>query len=201
MVGCSEAAEALGYPVVVKALGVTHKTEVKGVRLNLYSSDEVKAAVEAMLGLSKSYLVEKMIGEVVAELIVGVARDAQFGPYLVVGSGGVLVELMKDSTSILLPTTRERVLQALARLKCAPLLNGFRGAPPADLNSTADVIMAVAGVIENDPSSIIELDINPLMLLPEGQGAFAADALISLRVNSENSPCLETQEGTRTLVE
>ena len=188
-----EAAEALGYPVVVKALGVMHKTEVKGVMLNLGSSEEVKAAVTSMSSLSGSYLVEKMIDEVVAELIVGVARDAQFGPYIVVGSGGILVELMKDSASILLPLTREQVLKSLAQLKCAPLLNGFRGAPPADLDGVVDVIMAISKVIENDPSSILELDINPLMLLPKGQGVVAADALISLSVESENAQTTESE--------
>ena len=172
------AAEALGYPVVVKALGVVHKTEVGGVRLDLGSADEAAAAVMEMSGLSESYLVERMVVGVVAELIVGVARDEQFGPYLLVGGGGIMVELMKDSASLLLPTTRERVLQALGQLKCAPLFSGFRGAPPADLNAAADVILAVAGMVENDPSSIIELDINPLMLLAEGQGVVAADALI-----------------------
>ena len=174
------AAGELGYPVVVKALGVTHKTEVGGVRLDLGSADEVSAAVMEMSGLSESYLIEKMVEGVVAELIVGVARDEQFGPYLLVGGGGIMVELMKDSASLLLPITRERVLHALGRLKCAPLFGGFRGAPPADLKAAADVILAVAGMVENDPSSIIELDINPLMLLPEGQGVVAADALISL---------------------
>ena len=172
------AAEALGYPVVVKALGVVHKTEVGGVRLDLGSADEAAAAVMEMSGLSESYLVERMVVGVVAELIVGVARDEQFGPYLLVGGGGIMVELMKDSASLLMPTTRERVLHALGQLKCAPLLSGFRGAPPADLNAAADVILAVAGLVENDPSSIIELDINPLMLLAEGQGVVAADALI-----------------------
>jgi acyl-CoA synthetase (NDP forming) len=68
----------------------------------------------------------------------------------------------------------------LSQLKCAPLLNGFRGAPAADLNAAADVIMAVAGMVESDPSSILELDINPLMLLADGKGVVAADALISL---------------------
>jgi acyl-CoA synthetase (NDP forming) len=174
------AAEALGYPVVVKALGVEHKTEVGGVRPDLGSADEVSAAVMEMSGLSESYLIEKMVAGVVAELIVGVARDEQFGPYLLVGGGGILVELMKDSVSLLMPTTRERVLHALGQLKCAPLFSGFRGAPPADLNAAADVILAVAGMVENDPSSIIELDINPLMLLAEGQGVVAADALICL---------------------
>jgi len=174
------AADELGYPVVVKALGVAHKTEVEGLRLDLGSADEVSAAVMEMSGLSKSYLIEKMVDSVVAELIVGVARDEQFGPYLLVGGGGIMVELMNDSASLLMPTTRERVLHALDQLKCAPLFHGFRGAPPADLNAAADVILAVAGMVEDDPSSIIELDINPLMLLAEGQGVVAADALISL---------------------
>jgi acetyl-CoA synthetase len=174
------AAAKLGYPVIVKALGVAHKTEVGGVRLDLGSADAVSAAVMEMSGLAESYLIEKMVDGVVAELIVGVARDTQFGPYLLVGGGGILVEIMKDSVSLLLPTTRERVLQALGQLKCAPLFKGFRGAPPADLNAAADVILAMAGMVDKDPSSIIELDINPLMLLAEGQGVVAADALISL---------------------
>jgi acetyl-CoA synthetase len=174
------AAVELGYPVVAKALGVTHKTEVGGVRVDLGCGDEVSAAVTGMSGISESYLIEKMIDGAVAELIVGVACDEQFGPYLLVGGGGILVELMKDTQSLLLPATRERVLTALARLKCAPLFRGFRGAPPADLNAAIDVILAVASMVEHDPSSILELDINPLLLLPEGQGVVAADALISL---------------------
>jgi acetyl-CoA synthetase len=182
------AAGELGYPVIAKALGVAHKTEVGGVRLDLDSADEVSAAVIEMSGLSESYLIEKRVDSVVAELIVGVARDAQFGPYLLVGGGGILVELMQDSVSLLLPTTGERVLQALGQLKCAPLFNGFRGAPPADMNAAADVILAVAGMIENDPSSIIELDINPLMLLAEGRGVVAADALISLKAKPTSDP-------------
>jgi acyl-CoA synthetase (NDP forming) len=178
------AADALGYPVVVKALGVAHKTEVGGVRLDLGSADEVSAAVTEMAGLAESFLIEKMVDGVVAELIVGVARDEQFGPYLLVGGGGILVEMMKDSASLLLPTSRDRVLQALGQLKCAPLLNGFRGAPPADLNAAADVILAVAGRVAQDPSSIIELDINPLLLLAEGRGVVAADALVILSAES-----------------
>jgi acyl-CoA synthetase (NDP forming) len=78
-------------------------------------------------------------------------------------------------------------MRALERLKCAPLLKGFRGTPPADLNAAADVILAIGEMVENDPSSIVELDINPLMLLPEGQGVVAADALISLSEKEANS--------------
>jgi len=183
-----EAAAELGYPAVVKTLGVAHKTEIGGVRLGLDSADKVSTAVTGMSNLCASFLIEKMIDGIVAELIVGVAHDEQFGPYLLVGGGGILVELMKDSVSLLLPTTKERVLNAFTQLKCAPLFNGFRGRPPADLEAAADVIMVVAKQVEKDPSAIIELDINPLMLLAEGQGVVAADALIRTNGNSAGGP-------------
>jgi acetyl-CoA synthetase len=179
------AAEELGYPVVVKALGVAHKTDVGGVRLDLGSAAEVSAAVTQISHVSESFLIEKMVDGVVAELIVGVARDGQFGPYLLIGGGGILVELMRDSASLLLPVTRERVMEALGGLKCAPLFRGFRGSPHADLSAAADAILAIAAFVEKDLASIVELDINPLMLLAEGQGVVAADALISLRENKQ----------------
>jgi acyl-CoA synthetase (NDP forming) len=191
----AEAAGELGYPIVVKALGVTHKTDVRGVRVDLVSADEVSATVREMSGLSDSYLVEKMVDGIVAELIVGVACDDQFGPYLLVGSGGIQVEMLKDCAHFLLPTTRQQVLQALNQLKCAPLFNGYRGAPPADLKAAADAILAVARMVEAAPPSIVELDINPLMLLAEGQGVVAADALISLRV----APTSETNQVTESV--
>jgi succinyl-CoA synthetase beta subunit len=174
------AAEELGFPVVVKALGVAHKTDVGGVRLDLRSADEVSEAMAMMAGLSESCLVEKMVEGAVAEIIVGVARDEQFGPYLVVGGGGILVELMQDSASLLLPVTREEVLRALDELQCAPLLNCFRGRPQADVGAAADAILAVARMVEQDPASVAELDINPLLVLAEGQGAIAADAFVRL---------------------
>lgn len=177
------AAEEIGFPVVIKALGVAHKTDVGGVRLDLRSVDEVTSAMSMMAGLSESFLVERMVEGVVAEVIVGVAQDEQFGPYLVVGGGGILVELMKDSASLLLPVTREQVLDALDGLKCAPLLNGFRGCAQADLNAAADVVLAIAAMVEKNPAAIVELDVNPLMVLAEGQGAVAADALIRLNGN------------------
>jgi len=180
------AAEELGFPVVLKALGLAHKTEVGGVRLGLSNAEEVYSAVMEMTSLSASYLVERVVSGVVAELIVGVARDEQFGPYLLLGGGGILVELMKDTVSLLLPTTREQVLRTLSKLKCTPLLNGFRGAPPADVNAAVDVILAVASLVEDALDSINELDINPLMLLAEGQGVVAADALISLNPETAN---------------
>jgi acyl-CoA synthetase (NDP forming) len=181
------AAEDLGFPVVVKALGVVHKTDVGGVRLSLRSDDDVAAAVSMMSGLSESFLVERMVEGAVAEIIVGVAQDEQFGPYLVVGGGGILVELMKDSRSLLLPITREQALEAVGELKCAPLLNGFRGCAPADVNAAADVILKVAALVEKDPTAIVELDINPLLVMAAGQGAVAADALVRLHGHGEDA--------------
>ncbi len=175
------AAEQLGFPVVVKVLGIAHKTEAGGVRLDLKSADEVAAAVTGISHLSESFLVEKMIEDVVAELIVGVAHDEQFGPYLLVGGGGILVEMVKDGASPLLPASVESIAEALGELKCAPLFHGFGGRPRADLSAATDAILAVATLVQEDPSSIVELDINPLMLLAEGRGVVAVDALISLR--------------------
>jgi acetyl-CoA synthetase len=165
---------------VVKAVGLAHKTDVGGVRLNLWDADAVKDAAAAMAAFSQTFLVERMVEGVVAEVIVGVARDPQFGPHLLIGAGGVWVEMMKDSVPLLLPTSREEVLGALSRLKMAPLLNGFRGKPAADVNAAAEIVLAVAKRVERDPSAIVELDINPLMLLADGRGAVAADALIRL---------------------
>ena len=178
----AEAAEELGCPVVAKALGIAHKTDAGGVRLNLCTAGDVSAAVTEMSHLSESYLIEKMVDGVVAELIVGVARDEQFGPYLLIGGGGILVELMKDSRSLLLPVDREQVLNALGKLKCAPLFRGFRGRPRADLSAAVDAVLAIAAFVEKDPASIDELDVNPLMLLAEGRGVVAADALIRMRL-------------------
>lgn len=179
------AAEEIGYPVVVKSLGVAHKTDVGGVKLDLRGGEAVSAAVAEMSDLAASFLVEKMVEGSVVEVIVGVARDEQFGPYLVVGGGGILVELMKDSRSVLLPTDKETVMRALEGLKCAPLFHGFRGRPRADLSAAADAILAIADLVEDDPDAIGELDVNPLMVLAEGDGVVAADALMSMQVEEK----------------
>jgi acyl-CoA synthetase (NDP forming) len=88
---------------------------------------------------------------------------------------------MKDSVSLLLPVDRVRVMRALKSLRCAPLFDGFRGRPRADLEAAADAILAIAKLVENEPSSILELDINPLMVLAEDRGVVAADALVRLQ--------------------
>lgn len=181
----ADVAAAIGFPVVVKALGIAHKSDVGGVELALADGEAVASAVKDMAHLSGRFLVEKMVEGAVAELIVGVARDEQFGPYIVVGGGGVLVELLEDSEPLLLPTTRGSVLRALKGLRTAALFRGFRGRPPADLAAATDAVLAIASFVQDEPSRVAELDVNPLLLLPEGEGVVAADALLSLFVRDE----------------
>ena len=176
-----QAADALGYPVVVKAVAahLAHKTEAGAVHLNLVNAGQVQAAVDQMQGLSDHFLVEQMAGAVVAEVIVGVQRDAQFGLSLTVGAGGVLVELLQDSRTLLLPVQRHEVQSALESLRMAPLLRGFRGRPAGDLPALVDAVMAVADYAQANASGLLELDVNPVLVMP--QGVLAVDALIRLQ--------------------
>lgn len=176
-----EASKAIGYPVVLKAVGadLAHKTELGAVKLNLRDADQVRVAAESLSGFGGSIMVERMIQDGVAELIVGIARDAQFGLYLTVGLGGIMVELFRDARVLLLPTSRDRVRQALLSLHGALLLTGFRGSPPVDLDAVIDAVMAVATFAETNAAEIEEIDVNPLIAC--STGAFAADALIRKR--------------------
>ncbi len=171
-------AERIGFPVVVKAVGVLHKSDVGGVILNLQNADEVADAVAKISRSSDQFLVERMTTGVIAELIVGIKRDDQFGPALVIGAGGVLVELVADSVSLLLPTDRNAVVKAVQSLSVAKLIKGFRGSGPGDMNAAVDAILAVAAFAESRRDNLMELDINPLLVLPDGQGVVAVDALI-----------------------
>ena len=175
-----DAAESLGFPVVVKVVAddIAHKTEAGGVTLNVSSAEDVKRAVAEMSHLSDQFLIENMATTPVAELIIGIKQDPQFGLGLVIGAGGVLVELVKDSAMLLLPVTRSDIEAALASLKVNKLLSGFRGRPAGDIEATISAIEAVAVYAEANRDAIIELDVNPLFVLPEGQGVVAVDALI-----------------------
>lgn len=176
------AAESMGYPVVLKIVSDTlvHKTEAGGVVLHLADGDQVFEAAERLLSLADTLLIEQMITDSVAELIVGVDRDPQFGTYLVVGFGGVLVELIGDSGSVLLPTNREAVIDTLRSLKVSALFDGYRGQPRGDFDAAVDAVLAVAGFVEDNASRIDEIDINPLMVRPLGKGVVALDAYIKM---------------------
>ncbi len=172
----------------LKALSdeLPHKTEVGGVALGLKGGDLLEAAramcrrVEAARpGLQlNSFLLEAMVDAPVAELIVGIKRDPLFGLVLVVGAGGVLVELMQDAQRLLLPVSAAEIEEALRRLKAFPLLDGFRGRPRGDVEAAVRAILAVATFAKENRETLYEVDVNPLMVLAEGAGAVAADALI-----------------------
>ncbi len=175
-------AARLGYPVAVKAACETlvHKTEVGGVKLDLNHADEVLAAVASMRGLSERFLVERMAPEAVAELIIGVRRDPQFGLALTIGAGGILVELLKDAATVLLPASDEEISHALESLRIHPLLRGYRHRPAGDIDAVRQAIAAVMRYAEANLDRLCELDINPLLVLPEGRGVVAVDALVRL---------------------
>ena len=177
----AKAAEALGFPVALKGLGVAHKTEAGAVKLNLQSVAEVEAAATAMAGVATGYLVEKMVAKPVAEIIVGAMRDPVAGPVLSVGAGGILVELLEDAVVLPLPTTREAIREAIAGLKVAKLLNGYRGQPKGDVEALVAAVAATADYVVSNASNVEEVDINPIMVLPAGMGVVAADALIRRR--------------------
>ena len=174
-----EQAEKLGYPVVLKALGIAHKTEQNAVRLDLEQRDEIESAAADLFELSDRLLVEVM-HSAVAELLVGVTRDTQFGLVLTIGSGGILVELLDDSKTLLLPCGRKDIENALTELRSAPLLNGYRGKPPADFGATIDAILAIQQYAIDTAERLVELDVNPLLIGARGTGVHAADALIVL---------------------
>ena len=167
-----------------------HKTEAGAVRLNRESATQVSDAAKAIQqavqdyspDLSKEcFLVEKMVANSIAELLVGIRNDEQFGHTLTLASGGALVELVADSVTVLLPTPREEITAALHSLKVAKLLRGYRNRPAADVDGLVDVICAVVAFAHRLGAKLDELDINPLIVHPDG--CTAADVL--LRVDPE----------------
>ncbi|TAV43096.1 CoA-binding protein (plasmid) [Rhizobium leguminosarum] len=176
----AEQAERLGFPVVLKALGIAHKTEVGAVALNLKDIKAVSNAAAAMPP-NAGYLVEKMVDPPVAELIVGAIRDPVFGLSLTLGAGGIFVELLEDSIILPLPATKTDIHAAISRLKLAKLIYGYRGRPKGDLEAAVGAISAAADYVVRNAACLEELDINPLMVLPEGLGVAAVDALIRRR--------------------
>ncbi|MGK9051206.1 acetate--CoA ligase family protein [Neorhizobium petrolearium] len=177
------AAEELGFPVVLKGRGVAHKTEAGAVKLNLKSREEVVAAAHAMAGVAKGYLIEKMAGRPVAEIIIGAIRDPVAGLVLTVGAGGILVELMEDSALITLPASPEAISAGISSLKVKKLLDGYRGRPRGDIAALEQAIAAIAAYLVANAADIEELDINPVLVLPEGEGVVAVDALVRRRIS------------------
>lgn len=178
---CEASALSDKFPLVLKAVGSTlaHKTELGAVALNLNSHAELLAEARRMAQLGDSYLVEQMVKNAVAELIVGVGRDPQFGLFLSVGAGGIFVELLQQVEQLLLPTDRAEIERALQRLPLFAVLAGFRSRAGCDLDALIAAIQAIARFATDHTDSIEELDVNPLLALPHG--VVAVDALIRMR--------------------
>lgn len=174
-------AERIGYPVVLKGVGDTllHKTEMAAVKLNLRDAEQVRAAARSLAHLDCDYLVERLVEGAIAELIVGIARDPQFGLYLTIGAGGVMVELWKDTRSLLLPASRDDIRAALLSLKSAPLLAGFRGKPKADVDAAVEAAFRIGEYALAHAAELEEMDVNPLIVTTDS--AIAADALVRRR--------------------
>jgi acyl-CoA synthetase (NDP forming) len=180
--GVAAVAQAIGFPVVIKATGehLEHKSDVGAVIVNVRNVAEAEAAARRLAALSDQLLVEQMIADGVAEILVGVTVDAQFGQVLVLGAGGVLAELLRDSATLLPPFTPAAVRAALSRLKMSKLLAGYRGKPPGDVEALVGTVLACARYADANLDTLVELDINPVIVRPAGLGAVAVDALIRL---------------------
>jgi acetyltransferase len=182
-------AETVGYPVALKlaAPGVTHKTDVGGVALNLQTPDALREAFAAMMDRVRErapdlevrgvYVQNMVRGQ--AELIVGVVRDAQFGPLVMAGVGGTQVELKRDVAFELAPLSARQAEDLLDRTSAGRLLAGFRGESPADRAAAVDVILRLAQIALDWPE-VAEIEINPLIVRREGDGAAAVDARVRL---------------------
>jgi acyl-CoA synthetase (NDP forming) len=179
----AKAAAAIGFPVVLKGVvpGMLHKTEAGLVKLRLPDAQAVRDAAAAMK--APGYLVQQMVFSV-AELLVGARVDPDFGPLIVVGAGGVNVELYKDVAVRLAPISEEEALEAIATTRASRLLGGWRGAKRADVAAAAKTVSALSRFIFDFKSEVSEVEINPLAVLEQGSGCVALDAVIVTSADS-----------------
>lgn len=177
----------LPFPQVLKAIvpGVTHKTERGLVALSLGNAAEVVSAAQSMFRRNTDvsiigYTLERQLTDAV-ETVIGVRVDAQFGPMLMFGLGGTLIELVADVAFTACPCTPESAHRLIARTRAAPLLAGYRGRPPADVDALVRAMVKLAEYGAAEAHRVAEVELNPLLVLPSGQGAYAVDALVALR--------------------
>ncbi len=184
------AAEAMGYPVVVKIASpdILHKTDIGGVKLNVASASDVRDAFDLIVYRATRHMpdatiwgcqVQQMVkgGK---EVIIGMNRDPQFGPLLMFGLGGVYVEALKDVTFRVAPIDRREGKEMLSEIRAYNLLRGVRGEKPSDLEAIADTLVRVSQLVTDFPN-IVELDINPLLVFPAGQGVLGLDMRLALK--------------------
>ncbi|WP_026369468.1 acetate--CoA ligase alpha subunit [Kallotenue papyrolyticum] len=183
-------ANRLGYPVVMKISSpdILHKSDIGGVRVGISSPDEVRDAFELIEYRARRYqpnadihgiLVQKQAARG-RECLVGVSRDPQLGPLIAFGLGGIYVEVLKDVAFRLAPLSRQDARQQIEAIRSFPILRGVRGQPPADLDSIEETLLRVSQLVTDFPE-IVEMDINPLVVYDQGQGALVLDARIILK--------------------
>ena len=178
-------ADAAGYPVVLKVVSpdIAHKSDVGGVKLNLKDRDAVAAAYDEIVANSKKAVANARIAGVAVqhmapqgtEVIVGMTTDPQFGPVLMFGLGGIMVEVLKDVSFRLVPLAEKDADQMIGEIKGRPVLEGVRGQPASDIKALKDTILKVSAFVEKHPE-VRELDLNPVFAYPDG--AMAVDARI-----------------------
>ena len=182
-----KAARDIGFPVVLKVVSpqITHKTDVGGVKLDLKSPEEVAAAFDEIMATARRAAPDAAIDGVSVqqmarpgiEVIVGVSTDPQFGPVIMFGLGGVLVEVLKDVSFRIIPIAARDARQMIREIKGFPLLEGYRGQDPADLAALESLLLRVSEFVEQQPE-VSELDLNPVFAYKDG--ALAVDARIVL---------------------
>ena len=184
----SRLAAKIGYPVALKIFSpqVTHKTDAEALRLNLTNAGEVKEAFRIVIENARKFdskaqtrgvLVQEMIRDGI-EIIVGVSRDSQFGPVILTGIGGVLVEVFKDVSMRLPPITKRDAKEMMGELRGHELFEGFRGRPKADMDTVVEVLRKVSKMAIDLREQILELDLNPIIVGQKGTGAKVVDARI-----------------------
>jgi len=188
----AELAESFGVPVVMKVMSadVVHKYDAGGVLLNVHGAEEARAAYKKILANVEKHvpgakiegiLVEEMARRGV-EVILGASRDERFGPLMMFGLGGTLVEVLKDVSFRLAPMWRISAERMVRQIRAFKVLDGFRGAPPSDLDGIVDCLLRLSTMVCNHPE-ISELDINPLIVHAKGKGCSVADSRVMLRAN------------------
>lgn len=186
------AAQRIGYPIVMKAQSthIQHKTEAGVIRLNIKSNAELLTAYNEIIANAKRYdpqaaidgiLVQEMLPrEEGLEVIVGIWQDKEFGPVIMFGLGGVFVEVLKDISLRVLPITRQDAFEMINEIRGYRLLEEFRGRPRLDQEAIVDVLLRVSCIAMDLKNEVLSIDINPLLVFPEGQGVKGVDALMQL---------------------
>ncbi len=192
----AQIAEKLGCPVAMKISSpqIIHKSEAGGIQLNLSEKTLVEKAYRELVQSGKKYKPEAVIEGVLVqemvsggtEVIIGVSKDPTFGPTIMFGLGGIFVEILQDVSLRVLPITRRDAEEMVREIKGYEILKGARGKSKADVKVIVDILLKVSALAMDLGESIAEIDLNPVIVLPEGKGARVVDALI-IRENDKTS--------------